>query len=124
MGEKGNDVHSKDATDVQQFIEDLDAGVFMMKVGRALSDVAAGVVDHGSSRNGVVGTVSLEFKMKQVGGGAQVLIAHKLSYTRPTAKGDRGENNTTATPMYVGTGGRISLMPGKDTPASDMFNKD
>ena len=35
------------ATDSADFIQSLNAGVFSDQFGRALSDVAAGVIDHG-----------------------------------------------------------------------------
>ena len=35
------------ATDVKNFIGDLNAGVFEQQLGRALSDVASGVITHG-----------------------------------------------------------------------------
>lgn len=34
------------ATDTNDFFNSLNAGVFSQQIGRALSDVAAGVVDH------------------------------------------------------------------------------
>ncbi|MEB2328074.1 MAG: hypothetical protein OZ926_14625 [Pseudomonas sp.] len=48
-------------TDTSDFINSLNAGVFAQQVGRALSDVAAGVVEH--SKQGqvplTIGTFSL-----------------------------------------------------------------
>ena len=35
-------------TDTAQFLEDLNGGAFISQIGRALSEVAAGVVDHGN----------------------------------------------------------------------------
>lgn len=94
------------ATDVNALFDDLDAGVFREKLARALSDVAAGVV-----QNGNAGKVTVTFDMKQIGDSSQIDMAHKLSYTAPTAKGKRSEENTTKTPLYVGRGGKLSLFP-------------
>ena len=103
-------------TKVVEFIQDLDGGVLEQKLGQALSDVAAGVVDHNKA-----GQVTLTLDMKRIGNSYQVEIKHKLSFKRPTAKGDASENNTTSTPMYIGTGGKLSLFPeGQD----QMFGKD
>jgi hypothetical protein len=49
-----------------------------------------------------------------------VSIKHKLTYKRPTPKGSVAEDNTTETPMHVGTRGRLSLFPEDQT---DMFGK-
>ncbi len=35
-------------TDTAQFLEDLNGGAFISQIGHALSEVAAGVVDHGN----------------------------------------------------------------------------
>ncbi len=101
-----NEVHSKHITDVPSFMADLDGTIFNQKLGQALSDVAAGVMDHNA-----VGEVTVKFTIKQAGTGPQVLVAHKLSSKRPTARGDRSENNTTVTPMYIGPGGKMTLFP-------------
>lgn len=37
-------------TNVDDFISELDGGVFAQKLGQALSDVAAGTIDHGKGR--------------------------------------------------------------------------
>jgi hypothetical protein len=94
------------STDVTSFIDDLDAGVFQDKLSKALSDVAAGVIDHSRT-----GKVTICFDLKQIGQSHQVAITHKLSYVRPTARGKLSEENTTQTPMYVGKGGSLTLFP-------------
>ncbi len=105
------------ATDVTEFIGDLDGGVFEEKLGRILSEVAGAVVDHGDQ--GRSGQVQITLDMKRIGSSAQVEVKHKLSYKRPTAHGDVSENNVLMTPMYVGAGGQMSLFP-KDQ--ADMFH--
>lgn len=91
-------------TDVAAFFEDLDAGIFAQKIGRALSEVAAGVVD-----NGKAGKVTITFNLKQIGSSHQVAVDHTLTYTKPTNKGKLTEENTTTTPMHVGSGGALSF---------------
>lgn len=93
-------------TDVNELLDDLDAGVFREKIARALSDAAAGCVQHGKAAK-----VVLSFDLKQIADSRQVDMSHKLTYSIPTAKGKRGEENTTKTPLYVGTRGKLSLFP-------------
>ena len=103
------------ATDVQHFLADLDAGLFERKIGIALSDVAAGVVDHDQQ-----GEVTVKFKMKRVAGSGSVVVSHELSYKRPTAKGHQAEVNTTSTVMHVAKGGKMTIYPmGAET--ADFF---
>lgn len=106
-------------TDVPQFIADLDGGVFEQKLADVLSKVAAGVVD-----NKHTGSVTVKFALKRIGESHQVEVTHKLSYTKPTAKGDITENNTTSTPMHVGVGGRMTLFPETQVPQGQqhLFN--
>ena len=102
-------------TDVIQFIGDLEGGTLEQKLGHILSEVASGVIDHNKS-----GKVTLDLTIKRIGNSYQVEVAHKLSYKKPTANGDASENNLTATPMYVGSGGKLSLFPeGQD----QMFDR-
>ena len=109
-------VHSDHATDVLQFISDLDAGTFEKKLGIALSDVAAGVVDFDK-----VGEVTVKFKLKHIANSAAVVVAHTISQKRPTSHGERAESDNTSTPMYIGAGGKMTLYPmGANT--GDMFN--
>ena len=104
------------ATDVLQFIADLDGGVFLQKIGIALSDTAAGSVDFDKA-----GEVTLKFKIKHIDNSAAVVVAHSITQKRPTSHGDRSETDTTSTPMYIGAGGKMTVYPmGADT--NDMFS--
>ena len=108
---------ANNATDVQQFIADLDGGVFEQKIGIALSDVAAGAVDFNN-----VGEVTVKFKIKRIDNSAAVVVAHSITQKRPTSHGDRSETDNTSTPMYIGAGGKMTIYPmGADT--KDMFSK-
>lgn len=91
---------------VEHFLNEIDAGTFGDKLGIALSDVAASVVDHEKP-----GKVVVEFTMKRAGSGAAVTVGHKLSYTRPTRYGKTGEEETKETLMHVGRGGRLTMVP-------------
>lgn len=91
-------------TDVLAFIADLEAGVFETMISSALSDVAAGVIDHDGK-----GHVTLKFDISRIGNSNQVMIGHKISYSTPTINGKQSEESTTKTPMYVGAGGSLTL---------------
>lgn len=74
---------SERSTDVQAFIGELDGGVFETKIGAVLSEVASGVMNTKTK-----GKVSLNLEIEPFDEN-RVKIKHKLSYVRPT---NRGEN--------------------------------
>lgn len=94
------------ATDVGEFITDLDGGVFDRKLSIALSQVAASVVD-----NNKVGEVDVKLKLKRIPGTSQVHIEHTLKYSKPTLDGKAGEEETRTTAMHVGKFGKLTLAP-------------
>jgi len=94
------------ATDVTEFITDLDGGVFSSKLSIALSQVAAAVVDANK-----VGEVSVKFSFKKIPGTTQVHCEHTLKFSRPTESGKAGEEEKRTTPMHVGKYGSLSLAP-------------
>lgn len=94
------------ATDVSEFITDLDGGVFDRKLSIALSQVAAATVD-----NDKVGEVSVKFSFKRIPGTAQVHCEHTLKFSRPTADGKAGEEEKRITPLHVGKFGRLTIAP-------------
>jgi len=93
-------------TQFNDVLPELDAGVFAQKIDRALSDVALGVVTTGK-----VGKVVITLDMKQIANSHQVNLSHSLKYVKPTGNGKVTEDNTVATPMYVGPGGKLTLFP-------------
>ena len=102
-------------TDAKEFIGELSGGVLEQKLGAILSEVASGVIDHNKA-----GQVVLTLDLKRIGNSYQVAIKHKISYKVPTANGDRSENNTTETPMHVGSGGKLTLFPENQHQMFDM----
>ncbi|CAB4122574.1 hypothetical protein UFOVP33_23 [uncultured Caudovirales phage] len=94
------------ATDVGEFITDLDGGVFDRKLSIALSQVAASVVD-----NNKVGEVSIKLTFKRIPGTSQVHVEHTLKYAKPTLDGKAGEEESRTTPMHVGKYGKLTLAP-------------
>lgn len=103
------------ATEITEFLNSLNAGVFAQQVGRALSDVAAGVIDHGKK-----GKVVLTFELSQIGESNQVKINHKLDFAQPTKRGTKREDTALDTPMYVTSNG-IELF--QNDPTAQLFNK-
>ena len=104
------------ATDSADFIQSLNAGVFTQQFGRALSDVAAGVVDHGKE-----GTVTVTFKMKQIAQTNQVNVTHKLDFSQPTKRGKKREDTTLDTPLFVTPDG---LQLFQTNPTDQLFRKE
>ncbi len=94
------------ATDVGEFITDLDGGQFDRMLSIALSQVAAGTCDNDGK-----GEVVVKFSFEKVPGAQQVICKHGLKFTRPTADGKAGEEVTRKTALHVGKFGRLSLAP-------------
>jgi len=104
------------ATDATEFLNSLNGGVFVQQLGRALSDVGAGVVDHGKK-----GKVVITLELSQIGESNQVKVNHKLDYTVPTKRGTKREDTTLDTPMYVTPNG-LELF--QTDPTRQMFSRD
>lgn len=97
------------ATDVGEFMTDLDGGQFEHMLSVALSQTAAAVVDY--SENGKVrkGKVTLTFDVERIPGTHQVRIEHALKYMRPTSVGKSTDEAGGATVLHVGQYGKLSL---------------
>lgn len=93
-------------TKIEQFFADLDGGVFEQKLSAILSDVAGAVIDHKKQ-----GEVEIKLIMKQIPNSHQVQIEHKLKYKRPTLRGTSSEDESTSTPMHVGSRGALTFFP-------------
>lgn len=93
---------------------ELDAGVFIQKATRGLAEVALGAVTTGKA-----GKVVLTFDLKQIGTSNQVNVHHSIKYVKPTSNGRITEENKTETPVYVGVGGVLSVLPDKQKPLFD-----
>ena len=92
------------ATDVPEFFTDLEGGFFEIVTSKALSEVAAAVIDHGKT-----GKVTLEFKIEKIAGTHQVRLEHGCKFTRPTGMGKASEETSGATVLHVGKYGALSL---------------
>lgn len=111
---------SKDQTyDFTETLQDLDAGVFVQKLSRAVQEAAEATVYQGD--NNKKGKVTVELTMKRIEGSQQLALEHKLIYEKPTRRGKSREEDSTSTALYVGQRGRLSIMPDADT--GDMFGR-
>ena len=99
------------ATDVGEFISDLDGGTFEHKLSVALSQVAASAVDNDKS-----GEVNIKLTFKKIPGTVQVHCEHTLKFTRPTMDGKASEEEKRTTPLHVGKYGRLTLAPENQRP--------
>jgi hypothetical protein len=94
---------------VIETLEEFDAGTFAGKLSRAVADVALGVMTNGDK--GKKGKVTITLDFSRVGETSQVNIDHTVAYSKPTKRGKSSEEDTTATVMYVGRGGHLSVVP-------------
>lgn len=101
-------------SDVAEFIGELDAGVFEEKLARILGDTALAAM-----ANSKEGEVTLKFKIKPMSQ-SQANVSHTIEFKAPTKNGKKSETNTTATLLYVGAKGKMSLFPENQT---QMFDK-
>lgn len=92
------------ATDVSEFVTDLDGGMFERILSQALSEVAAAAVDHGR-----VGEVNIKFKIERVQGTQHVRLQHDVKFKKPTSMGSASEETSGATALFVGKYGALSL---------------
>ncbi len=92
------------ATDVSEFITDLDAGMFERILSQALSETAAASIDHGK-----IGEVTIKFKIERIAGTHQVRLQHDVKFSKPTSMGRASEETSGATVLHVGKYGRLSL---------------
>ena len=101
MNQPANHSSTSAATDVGEFITDLDGGQFERMFSIALSQVAAGTVDNDGK-----GEVILKIGFTKVPGASQVICNHSLKFSRPTASG-----RASKTALHVGKFGRLTLAP-------------
>ncbi len=99
-------------TNVDDFLGELNGGVFKDKVAHLLSEVALGTINNGDGRK--KGKVTIELSFNRIGDTEQLIVEHTLSQSTPTRNGKKSEVNMTETPMFVGKGGVLSVNPPKE----------
>ena len=93
--------------EVIAFLEELDGGNFLPRLGKALQDAGIGTIAVAKKN----GKVSVDFDLKQIGETNQVNIDHTISFVIPTQRGKRTEEHTTSTAMYVSNRGAMTILP-------------
>ncbi|MCC3745293.1 hypothetical protein LLQ46_00325 [Rouxiella badensis] len=95
-------------TNVPEFLSELDAGIFENKIAAALNNAALGVLNNGGK-----GKVTIEIDVSRISNSMEekrVMLSHKLKFSAPTPRGKTSEEDLTETPMYVGKGGKLTIM--------------
>lgn len=100
--------------DVTETLHDMDGGVFMQRVSRAVADTALAVASQDGA-NPRKGKVTITLDMEKIADSRQLRIDHDVAYAMPLQRGKRSENNKTSTPMHVGGRGELTLFPGNQT---------
>jgi hypothetical protein len=93
-------------TKVDQFLTELDGGQFAVMVAEALSTTAMSTVDLQRE-----GQITITMKFKPIKGTQQVQIDHGIKLTKPTIEGKTTIEASRETPMHVGPGGALSIVP-------------
>lgn len=96
------------ATPIGQFLADINGGVLEQQIAHAISDVAGCVHDNSGK-----GKLVITLEMSRIPNTAMLNVAHKMEFTAPTKTGTRREDTKGTTPMHVGTGGKLTLIPEK-----------
>ena len=94
------------ATNVAEFMTDLDGGQLERRLSIAISQVACSVMDNDKDK---AGDVTLVLKFTRIPGTSQITVSHMLKFWRPTSAGKAGEEETRETVMHVGKFGALSL---------------
>lgn len=93
-------------TNITELLGELDAGVFTEILSHVVSEMALSVVEHDRP-----GKLSIVLDMKKLGNGQQLSVGHKIVATRPTLRGKSTEEDASDSVMYVGRGGKLTLLP-------------
>jgi len=114
-------VQRSNVTNVDDFIQELNAGIFVEQLGLVLSAAALATVINGSGNK--KGKVTVDFSFQQIGENDQVVVTTKLSSSMPTKRGKKSEENAADTPMFVGKGGVLTIDAPRES-LTGQFNID
>ena len=101
-------------TDVDEFVSELEAGIFKDRLAMMLTETALGAVMFNRK-----GKVSIEFDISRVNESGQVMINSTLKHKKPTKRGEATESVISQTPMWGGRGGVITI----DQPKEDVHGQ-
>ncbi|EXS28446.1 hypothetical protein J690_1908 [Acinetobacter sp. 742879] len=91
-------------TDCEEFINDIDGGEFAEQLSRAVSKVATAAMETQKA-----GVITIQLKFTKGAGHNNITVEHKLVSNAPLPKGKCVEEHRDKTPMYLNTGGDVSL---------------
>jgi hypothetical protein len=100
------------ATNVKEFIEECNVGMFEAKLGTILSEAAMAQCNFGVG--GKKSKITIEFSFTQMNENSQVIVSHKIASSLPTKRGKKAEEDTTDTVFFVGRGGELTATPPKE----------
>lgn len=88
---------------------ELQGGILPQILTRALSDTAMAVAEHGDAKS--KGKVVLEIVVKPGKGAYALVLAHKIRFDHPTARGRKSEEAADTTDAFVNSLGHVSVVP-------------
>lgn len=94
------------ATPLNEFLPDLNGGVFQEQIENMLSLIASSVVDTGKK-----GKIQITLDLERISESNQVKVSHELKYVQPKKRGSITETDKSETPMHVNPGGKMSFFP-------------
>ena len=97
------------APDILRTIAELDAGALEADLRAAAGDVAKAVRDIDSKKT--QGKLNLTLTFTRAKGSGQLVIAHKMSYQKPTETGKLSEESGGETAVYVNSRGNCTILP-------------
>jgi hypothetical protein len=95
-------------------LAELDAGLFLLKLSRAVAESALAVAEHGDKGRKAV--IKIELTLERIGDSRQLELTHKLAYSKPTRRGKTAEEDITVTPLYVTRKGELAITPDTQLP--------
>lgn len=96
------------ATDLEQFLQELNAGRLHAQMSHAISICAAAAFDNAGTSK-----VTLELSIKRNEAGSQMIVASMMKYAHPTSLSAKGKTEVVEgkTLMHISKGGRLTFAP-------------
>lgn len=105
----------RNLTSIAELLGEMNGGTVEQMANIAISDAALNVMEFDKN-----GEITLKIKLQRIGESQQVNAVATLSYKIPTKRGSRSEDCAVDTPLYVGKGGRLTVLPENQI---DIFTK-
>lgn len=105
--------------DIFRTLGELDAGSLQSQATYAMRDIAQALRDLEASK--VKGRLIIDLTLEHAKGSGQLLVTHKLTFTKPTETGKASEETNGDTLLYVGRDGSLTVLP--ETQTTFQFTK-